>query len=64
MSYRIKMAAEVAGWLAKLRQADPDAEDGPSGLVDPGPPGRPAKARDTEAIPRSRTQYERDLGCA
>ena len=24
MSYRIKMAAEVAGWLAKLREADPD----------------------------------------
>jgi hypothetical protein len=30
MSYRIKMAAEVAGWLARLREADPDT----AGLVD------------------------------
>ena len=30
MSYRIRMVAEVAGWLSQLREADP----GTAGLVD------------------------------
>ena len=50
MSYRIKMAAEVAGWLAKLREADPDT----AGL----------DAWSAEAIRLSRIRYERDQGRA
>jgi hypothetical protein len=51
MSYRIKMAAEVAGWLAKLREADPDT----IGPVD-----------EALVAPRglSRIRYERDQGSA